>query len=171
MEKIIVGSLNPTKVEAVKEVFSHMKVEAIKAPSKVLAQPIGNEMTRVGAINRAQFSLENGEGMYGIGFEGGVLFISGQLYLCNWGALLTRNGDLFTASGFNIPLPNSFTVPILAGEELGNLIEQYSNKIYSRSKEGAIGLFTNDLMVRKDIYLQIATLLKGQLLFTNKEPK
>ena len=54
---------------------------------------------------------------------------------------------------------------------ISNANKLYSNKIYSRSKEGAIGLFTNDLMVRKDIYLQIATLLKGQLLFTNKEPK
>lgn len=164
MGKVVIGSLNRTKVEAVEIVFSEFVVEAIKAPSKVLAQPIGNEMTRIGAVNRARFVLQNSDGDYGIGFEGGVVFISDELYLCNWGALLTRSGDLFTASGFYLPLPKEFSEPILAGEELGNLIERYSEEKYSRTKEGAIGLFTNELIVRKDIYVQLATLLKGQLL-------
>lgn len=164
MEKIIIGSLNRTKVEAVEEVFSDLVVEAINAPSKVLAQPIGNEMTRLGAVNRARFVLHNSDGNYGIGFEGGVVFISDELYLCNWGALITRDRDEFTASGFYLPLPIEFRKPILAGEELGNLIETYTEEKFSRTKGGAIGLLTNELIVRKDIYVHLATLLKGQLL-------
>lgn len=168
METIIVGSLNQTKVEAVKTVFSDMSVKAIRAPSNVLSQPIGNEMTRMGALNRARFAIENENSHYGIGFEGGVVFISGELYLCNWGALVTRDGEVFTASGFYIPLPDEFIEPIMSGEELGSLIEAYSKHQVSRTNEGAIGLFTNELIVRKDIYDHIATLLKGQLLHKRK---
>lgn len=168
MKKIIVGSLNETKVDAVKKIFPEYAIAAVKAPSNVLAQPIGDEMTRMGAINRARFAKQSETCDYGIGFEGGVTFIGGKLFLCNWGALVGGDDMLFTASAFHIPLPDAFIEPILAGKELGDLIEAYSKRRYSRTKEGAIGLFTNELVVRNDIYVHIATLLKGQLLYAQK---
>lgn len=165
MKKIVIGSKNRTKVHAVKSIFTGNEIQAIQAPSFVLKQPIGNDMTRTGAINRAQYALEATESDYSIGLEGGVVFISDELYLCNWGALLTSDNKLFTASGSYIPLPNSFKQPILVGEELGYILECYTNKRNIRLYEGAIGLLTNGLMIREEMYAHIVTLLKGQLIY------
>lgn len=162
-KKIIVGSLNKTKVEAIRVIFPRAKIEQIAAPSKVLQQPISNEMTRTGAVNRALYSIDGGEADYGIGLEGGVTFINEQLYLCNWGALVTSRGKIYTASGGLIPLPEAFIEPILQGEELAKLMEKLTKRSNIRSSEGAIGIFTNNLLTRQQLYMNIGTLLKGQL--------
>src|SRR5690625_3445043 len=104
-------------------------------------------MTREGAINRATNALERLNVDYGIGLEGGVVFIRDQLYVCNWGALLTNSGELFTASGASIPLPESFTQHLLRGEQLVNLVRNYMNGENARAHEGAVGLFTNQLVI------------------------
>lgn len=169
MKKIVVGSLNKTKVNAIKSVFPADEIRSVAVPSNVLQQPITSEMTRKGAIHRAKNGLHVATVDYSVGLEGGgVTFIDGELYVCNWGALATSSGEVFTASGGLIPLPSAFIEPILRGEELATLMEQYTNKRDIRSKEGAIGVFTNELITREQVYIYIGTLLRGQLLQQNK---
>lgn len=168
MKKIVVGSLNKTKVNAIKSVFSADEIHSIDVPSSVLEQPITSEMTRRGAVHRANNGLHVATVDYSIGLEGGVTFIAGELYVCNWGALATSSGEVFTASGGLIPLPSVFIEPILRGEELATLMDQYMNKRDIRSQEGAIGAFTNGLITREQVYTYIGTLLKGQLLHDDK---
>lgn len=168
MRKIVVGSLNKTKTNAVQLVFPTDEIRNIDLPSNVPSQPITSEMTRKGAINRAKNGLKDVSADYSIGLEGGVTLIDGELFLCNWGALATSSGKIFTASGGLIPLPASFIEPILQGEELASLIEQYTNRRDIRSQEGAVGVFTNGLITRKQVYTYIGTLLKGQLLHDDK---
>ena len=59
---VCVGSLNPTKKNAVKEAFNsyfkHFKLYNIKADSKVSKQPFGFKNILDGAINRAKCSLK-----------------------------------------------------------------------------------------------------------------
>lgn len=162
-KKLLIGSFNQTKVNAVKTVFSSCEIESVAAPSGVLKQPISSEMTRIGAINRAKFGIEASDAHYSIGLEGGVTFIDGQLYLCNWGALVIPTGKTYTASGGLIPLPESFVEPILQGEELSTLMNKLTNRQDIRSTEGAIGIFTNGFIRREQLYIYIVTLLKGQL--------
>lgn len=160
--KIIVGSLNKTKIDAVSDAFSDAIVSGCDIASNVLHQPIGEEMTRIGAINRAKQAVTLAHNCIGIGFEGGVTFIGEKLYLCNWGALAINEEHIFTASGAKIELPDEFIEPILQGEQLGDIMTHYTNKENIRTHEGAIGIFTNHLLLRKDMYAQIAMLLKGQ---------
>lgn len=159
---IVVGSLNRVKVEAVREAFPEYTIKSIKAPSGVLEQPIGDYMTREGAISRAQYALKHEEARLGIGLEGGVNFLGNQVYVSNWGALVTKEGDIFTAQGAGIELPEAFKEELLNGKELGSLIDHYANKKDLRSQEGAIGLFTANLVTRKEMYFQLLSLLKGQ---------
>lgn len=160
--KIIVGSLNNTKLAATRATFPETEVIGVAAPSQVLAQPVGQEMTRIGAINRATYAARQASDCIGIGFEGGVTFLGGKLFLCNWGALVTSTGEQFTASGAQIELPNELIAPLLQGEELGSILEEYTQKRAIGKHEGAIGIFTKGYVLRKEMYAQIALLLRGQ---------
>lgn len=166
---VIVGSLNKAKVEAIADTFENYLVEGIAVPSDVLAQPIGDYMTRQGAINRALYALEKGKGTIGIGLEGGVTFLGEECYVCNWGALVTQEGEVFTANGAGIQLPIFFKEELLKGVELGVLMEGYTKKLDVRTHEGAIGVFTDGLLMRKTMYQQLATLLKGQFYYNKKQ--
>lgn len=162
-KNIVVGSLNKTKVKAIEAVFPDDNILPIVAPSKVSKQPIGNEMTRLGALSRAKYGIQNNEVHYSIGLEGGVILLEDRLYLCNWGALVTSTGATYTASAGLLPLPTSFIEPVLSGEELSRLMAEYTNKHDIGSQEGAIGIFTAGEVTRVEMYTYLGTLLRGQL--------
>src|SRR5699024_4826967 len=102
--KIVIGSKNPTKIRACEVIFSQYKITGCKVESNVAAQPLSDAETREGAINRAFASAEVNTDGIGIGLEGGVMLMNDIPYLCNWGALVTPTGDLYTASGARIVL-------------------------------------------------------------------
>ena len=74
--RIAVGTENPVKIAAVREVFEDLfkdeQVEVLGMPvdSTVPIQPFGEEVI-VGAKNRALKSLNSGDADYGVGIEGG----------------------------------------------------------------------------------------------------
>lgn len=160
--KIMIGSTNEAKVQAVKEVFPEATVIASSVPSGVRSQPFSDEETKIGARKRASYCLQQSEVGLAIGLEGGVMFIGDQLYLCNWGALQTKAGEIFDAAGARIPLPQQITERLLQGKELGDVIDEYVKRKNIRHYEGAIGIFTNQLVNRKDLFVHIVQLLKGQ---------
>lgn len=165
--KIIIGSKNPAKISAVKEIFSNEEVIAASVPSAVSAQPFSDEETREGAINRAQVCGEIDTEALGIGLEGGVVYVDDQLYLCNWGALMTPDRDIFTASGAKIALPEEIEKQLQTGMELGDIMDVYAAKNNVRKIEGAIGIFTNELVTRKEMFSHVVKLLKGQWEYRN----
>ena len=167
--KLIIGSKNPTKIKAVETVFPSYEVIAKDMPSYVSAQPMSDEETRQGAINRARQSMESMPGAIGIGLEGGIMYVNDQLCLCNWGSLVTENGDVYTASGARIPLPEAFRTQLEDGTELGQVMEQYAKKQNVKQKEGAIGIFTNELVSRQEMFAHVVKLLRGQWEYWDKK--
>lgn len=91
--RILIGTHNRAKTKAVQTISSIYYPEANyenkEVPSLVSDQPMGQEETRQGAINRAKQLIdelmEDSDTLFGIGLEGGVQEIDGQLYICNWG--------------------------------------------------------------------------------------
>lgn len=162
--KIIIGSLNPTKVEAVQKVFKQFKVEGLNVPSNVSNQPMTDRETMEGAINRAHNAKQDGNSHIGIGLEGGVIIEDDRLFLCNWGALVYEN-EVILASGAKILLPSEFINDLQNGTELAVLMERYTNEKDIRSKEGAVGIFTNGRISRTQIFEHICELLFGQYEF------
>ncbi|MBP2259171.1 DUF84 family protein [Virgibacillus alimentarius] len=160
--RIIIGSKNPTKWKAVQDVFDTYQVDTLNAPSRVSSQPFSDEETREGAINRALQCAESTPGAIGIGLEGGVMYIKDQLYLCNWGALVTEDENIYTASGARIVLPIDIAEQLKAGSELGDIMDQYTRKEEVRENEGAIGIFTNDSISRRNMFVHVVKLLRGQ---------
>lgn len=160
--KVTIGSKNPTKIQAVEAVFNEYTVNAINASSHVSSQPFSDEETMEGAKNRAlECFYFNPDGI-GIGLEGGVMYVGNQLFLCNWGALVSRDKRIYTASGARILLPKEIESKLKKGIELGDMMDEYTHKHEVRNKEGAIGIFTNLLVSRKDMFQHVMMLLRGQ---------
>src|SRR5699024_1398949 len=121
-----------------------------------------DEETREGAINRACQFAQTSPGAIGIGVDGGVMHVHEQLYLCNWGALVTADKEVDTASGARIVVPPDIATQLKQGNELGDMMDSYAHKQAVRNNEGAIGIFTNDLISRKDMFVHVVKLLRGQ---------
>lgn len=162
MLKIYVGSKNPTKVDSVKRVFPEAEVVGMEVESKVAAQPFSDEETLEGAVNRARECASHHKSKMGIGLEGGVMEIEDDLYLCNWGALVDEKENVYSASGARIRLPDEVKAGLEKGKELGDVMDEYADKHDVRKNEGAIGIFTNGLIHREDMFTHVVQLLKGQ---------
>lgn len=169
---IAIGTMNKAKVNAVKTVMQSQCLDAVftpvKAHSLVSDQPMSNEETRQGAINRAQHALTLTDAHIAFGLEGGVTVLEDQLYICNWAALVTADGQSFTAAGAQLPLPIEVAQCILAGEELGPVMERYAAQSDIRQNQGAIGIFTDGLVSRQAMFEHIITLLVGQYRYNQR---
>ncbi|OAT74194.1 DUF84 family protein [Parageobacillus thermoglucosidasius] len=167
MKIVAIGTTNQAKIAAVKAIFSSGQYALVptNVPSDVSAQPLSDRETRQGAMNRAKHALEKENADIGIGLEGGVMEIDGELWLCNWGALVDRDGTVITAGGARIPLPLEVANEIRAGRELGDVMAQYTGERNIRHKEGAIGVFTNGHVDRAGMFHHIVQLLAGQYEF------
>lgn len=164
--EFMIGSTNPAKVKAVKEVlvihFPQALLAECEVGSGVSDQPFGDDETRLGAINRALRAAGTKAGAIGIGLEGGVRILEGQMYLCNWGALTLPDGTRFTAGGAQIPLPKEIADELMAGKELGPVVDIYFKSSGIRMKEGAIGMLTANAVKRDELFVHILKLLIGQ---------
>lgn len=162
---VAVGSSNPAKVEAVRSLFA--EANGLEVPSGVSDQPMSDEETRTGALNRARACIASGAGL-GIGLEGGVMESESGMLSVNWGALVDESGYEVVAAGARYPLPEEIAEGIRSGQELGDLIDRFTARQNVRQKEGAVGIFTDGRVTRRDFYVHIARLLVGQYEFIRK---
>ncbi|MEI5908825.1 DUF84 family protein [Bacillus spongiae] len=164
--KVAIGSTNPTKVLAVEEAFIKngytLNVLATSTNSGVREQPMTDEETLIGAMNRAENARVKEAAMIGIGLEGGVTETSFGLMLCNWGALSLEGQPPIIAGGARFLLPEEIAVRLRSGEELGMVMDEYSHKSDVGKKEGAVGFFTNEKVTRKGMFEHVMNLLIGQ---------
>lgn len=171
--KVIVGTKNKAKIKAVEVVATRtlstaFELHSIDVPSAVNNQPFSDEETRQGAINRAIAAREQGLGDVGFGLEGGVKWLGTELYLCNWAALATKDA-VYTAAGAQIPLPKEIAIDLLKGEELGPIMDRYTNTTDTRQHAGAIGVFTDGLIDRSQMFEPIIEMLIGQYRYWSKQ--
>ncbi|MEH7463761.1 DUF84 family protein [Bacillus thuringiensis] len=163
--KVAVGSKNKVKVNAVREVLAEAEIVSLSVPSHVSEQPFSDEETLQGASNRAKLALAEGKADIGIGLEGGVMHTDHGLFMCNWGALATKEDKLFIAGGARMKLPDEFIQPLEEGKELSEVMEDYTKQRDIRSNEGAIGIFTNNYVDRTDLFVHVVKLLVGQYMY------
>lgn len=163
--KVYLGSKNIVKINATKEVLEQygFEVVGVDVDSNVSAQPKCDEETILGAYNRA---IALPEKSFRLGLEAGIEMLNEQMYLTNFGVLIDPNDNVYRAGGTRIVLPNEIAKLILVNKmELSDAMETYFNTLDIKHKEGAIGYFTNNLVVRKDIFTHIVKLLYGQYLY------
>lgn len=166
MKKIQAGiaSKNPAKVQAVADMLDALgytfDLVSAETASGVSDQPKSLSETRQGAINRA--TALSAQVDFAIGLEGGVYELDDEMYLCNWGALATKDGKVYTASGAQIPLPDEIAIEIREGGELGPIMDVYANESGIRHHKGAIGVLTAGLIKRDEMFGHIVKILLGQ---------
>lgn len=59
-------------------------------------------------------------------------------------------------------MPEEIAVRLRNGEELGPVMDDFSQKKNVRKKEGAIGIFTNGNVTRDEMFLHVMKILIGQ---------
>lgn len=164
---IALGSQNKAKKSAVREAFDQCKytieLQAVDAPSQVSEMPFSDEETMEGARNRAEYCFIHTDADLAIGLEGGVTETPFGLFLCNWGTLISRSGQVYFASGARIKLPDEVAIELKKGRELSNVMDEYCQREDIRSHEGAIGIFTNGRIDRSAMFVHVLIQLIGQM--------
>jgi len=172
---LFVGSTNPVKLNAVttaaSETWPDVVVVGRDVPSGVDAQPRTDLETRTGARNRAQAALEEGlmhfasqckpSTALGVGLEGGVFELDGELWSTVWVAVVDAQGRIFESNGARFKIPDTIAQPILKGEEMGPVVNRLFGGKDVRRTNGAIGVVTNDFVDRTEEYGAIAKMALG----------
>ncbi len=160
MSQIIVGSTNPVKVNAIAVVLcdmleSEFEVVAASVPSGVPDQPMTEEETREGAINRVKACIEefgnDAPNAWFTAIEGGVDVLDDGPATFAYVALCHQGRWSVTRSA-SMPLPAQVYQALEAGEELGHVMDRLFATENVKQKGGAIGLFTHNYVTRQDVY-------------------
>lgn len=154
--KILVGSLNPIKVEATRKAFSHyffdFEIDKFAAPSLVAKQPIADDIF-VGAENRnrALLELNNTNHLnadYFVSIESGIIQLHDRWF--NIDSVCTMNKELKVNYGLSPAycLDDQITKQLLQGIELGTVIDTLYGTNNIKQNGGAISLFSRGVTSR-----------------------
>lgn len=162
--EIAIGSTNRIKIQAVKSALNNESIKFIPclALSGVRPQPLSDEETLQGAINRAKDALKKTESKVAIGLEGGVVFLQDQVYLCHWGAIVDLNQNTYFSNGPLILLPSAYRERLLEGKNLDDIMHESTGIENLGAKEGAIGVFTQNYLNREQVLTLIVKALIRQ---------
>lgn len=176
MKRVIIASTNPVKINAVKTGFTqmfseqHFEFSGIDVSSGVSDQPMGDEETLQGALNRAQIAQQHKpDADYFVGIEGGVDIVQGEMEVFAWIVILSTHeskiiGKSRTAVFY---LPHSIAKLVENGMELGTAVDTVYGCHNSKQKQGSIGFLTGDVMDRTDYY--VPSIILALIPFKNKE--
>ncbi len=154
--RITLASTNRAKLAAAQavaeRVFGQTEIEAVTVAIDMPPQPIGDEQTQAGAIARARAAVASAGGDLGIGLEGGLRSTLGGWALCSWAAVADAAGTLGVGGGGILLLPPAVVGRVLAGEELGPVIDELAQMAETRHGLGASGVLTRGFLDRRRIF-------------------
>ena len=161
--KVVVGSKNPVKVNAVKEAFEYFFDEVVvigtNAKSGVSDMPTTELETMQGAMNRAKESLESAKDIdFGVGLEGGIEDTNLGMLLFGRVVILDNKGNVGFSGNEGFILPEKIAKRIRQGEELGPIMDDFLGESDIKKKQGAIGVFTKGYMDRTQSFKQSVVL-------------
>ncbi|MEM4663165.1 MAG: inosine/xanthosine triphosphatase [Candidatus Diapherotrites archaeon] len=156
--KIVVGSSNPIKVEAVrsavKKIWPNSKVLNVEVESGIGEQPQGDEEAINGAFNRALAALKKTGADFGVGLEGTTVETKKGMFLCGWVVVVDNTEKMGLACTSKILLPEKIAKEVRLGGELGPIMDKISGEKDVKKKHGAVGILTKGLVTRKDAFEQ-----------------
>jgi len=160
--KILVGSLNPVKIECVREAFlkyfNNIEVIPIEVSSQVPNQPV-NQETYNGAKNRVLElkkinDAKNLKADFFVGIEGGIINNNSSWFAFGGICIMDKKGRMSFSSSSQYPLPENFIKELLKGNcELGDLMDQLTGQKNSKQKDGGVSFLTKGHMTRKSLYV------------------
>lgn len=149
------GTTNEAKRSAVK-MATGAEPACLSVPSGVPDQPMNEEETITGAINRAKAVLEKLPGsQIGLGLEGGLAYddqYTKQWYLIS--VCAAWDGQrLSIGKGLAFPIPSQAAERIQKeGIELRTVIDEWSKTTGTNQRGGAYGLLTDGRIRRPEVF-------------------
>ncbi|WP_284192008.1 inosine/xanthosine triphosphatase [Vibrio zhanjiangensis] len=169
VKKVVITSLNPAKKKAVESAFKavfgsqHFEFLTIHVPSGVADQPMSNEETRIGALNRVKAAKEQQpQADYYVGLEAGIEENTTFAWMVIESA--TQRGESRSAS---LMLPPLVLEKLTQANELGDVMDEVFGTENIKQKGGAISLLTHDQLTRSSVYHQ--ALVLALIPFSNPE--
>ena len=164
MSTLVVASVNPVKVQAVLNGFRRLfpvvefSIRTVSVPSDVAHQPMSEEETLRGALNRSEKARQaQPQADYWIGIEGGVQPIGSELAAFAW-IVVRSTSHIGKARSGTFFLPPAVAELIRQGKELGEADDMVFNRSNSKQDNGAVGLLTDNLIDRVHLYEQAVIL-------------
>lgn len=174
MKKVIISSKNPVKVNAAKngfhKVFSNeqFEFEGCLVPSGVSDQPMSDNETFIGAINRVRNAREEfPDSDYWVGIEGGIQRIGDEMMSFAWIYIQSKDGMVGKSRTSTFYLPSKVMKLIEEGYELGDADDIVFGKSNSKQINGSVGILTGDIITRESYYIEAIVL--ALIPFINKE--
>lgn len=161
MSKIVVASMNPTKIRAAllgfQAMFGDVSVElvTVSVPSGVCAQPLSDAETLQGATQRVRAArVAYPQADYWFGIEGGVEAIGDEMIAFAWVVVQAASAANLLGKGKTgcFFLPPAVTKLVKAGKELGEADDLVFQRVNSKQEDGAVGLLTGQVMDRAELY-------------------
>jgi inosine/xanthosine triphosphatase len=158
LKSLVIASTNPVKVEAARRGFAAMfpdetfTARGLSVPSGVGDQPMSDDETYQGALNRAQNARrEAPEADFWVGIEGGIEERHGEMLAFAWVVVLSgqRAGSSRTAT---FTLPDALADLVRQGVELGAADDIIFGRSNSKQANGAVGILTDDAIDRTAYY-------------------
>jgi inosine/xanthosine triphosphatase len=152
-----VGSTNPVKVKAVRDVLSRfydaLEVEGVAVASGVPEQPRGKEVLR-GAVERAKAA--RGEGDLGIGIEAGVFRLGEEEATLDvqYCAMADATGWVTVGHGSGFAYPPEVVADLEAGRTVSEAMERVTGLSNIGQGTGAIGYLTGGVLERRELTAQ-----------------
>lgn len=159
MERILVASRNPVKLNAVTQGFALMfpdkqfQVEGISVPSNVKDQPMYDEETFQGAKNRLYNLSKIDTSDYWVSIEGGICEHQDDLCVFGWVIVKSKEDKIGKGRSATFMLPEKVAQLIREGMELGEADDKVFGGVNSKQKEGTIGKLTGNVIDRTRMYL------------------
>lgn len=156
---ILVGSLNPVKINAVRLAVNQVwpdtswQVEGVSVPSGVADQPMSDSEAIKGARHRAiQALTKKSNARYGVGIEGGIQQIDDLWFDCGWIVIRDQTGAEGIGSTARIITPPKMMALIHQGQELGAVVDVLFKTTNAKQAEGHFGLMTHNHITRTSGY-------------------
>ncbi|MEZ8040134.1 inosine/xanthosine triphosphatase [Vibrio sp. 10N.286.46.A8] len=169
MKSVIIASLNPAKISAVKSAFlsafpdTEFDFKGISVPSGVADQPMSNEETYQGAVNRVHNATQaQPDSDFHVGLESGI---EGKVTFA-W-MVVEANGQRGESRSASLMLPPVVLDKLQHANELGDVMDDVFGTDNIKQKGGAIGLLTHNQLTRSSVYHQ--ALILALIPFVNPE--
>ena len=124
---LALGSQQPAKRAAVERIaplfWLDWQLVPLHVPSSIPEQPLSDEETALGALERAQNARRVVDADFGIGIESGVApGPFGRWYVVSWAVVVDRDGHTGIGGAERFPLPEAVAERVLAGLDLARAI-------------------------------------------------
>lgn len=165
VQRVIVASENPVKVNAAREAFAVMfpdeefSVEGVAVDSGVNDQPQTDEETFAGAMNRLSRVREAApEVDFWVGIEGGIEDKDGETEVFAWIVVESREGKFGKGRTGTFFLPPKLTKLVREGKELKVADDMVFARADSGRTNGTVGILTGDIIDRTHYYVHALVL-------------